>query len=53
MTFHRIPLPIQDEHDRRELCAILVSVGMCVRVVREKDKPKTAYQHFVEYAEQE
>jgi len=47
----RIPFPVESEQDRRELCAILSSVGLEVRVVRERPNPHGTYKKYVEYEE--
>lgn len=37
----RIPAPIESETDRRQLAGILTSVGLEVRIVKEKKTPKS------------
>lgn len=46
-TWTRLPSPISDERDRRELCAILAANGLEVRIVRERTA--RAYKRFIEY----
>lgn len=46
-TWTRLPCPIPDDRDRRELCAILAANGLEVRIVRERTA--RAYKRFVEY----
>lgn len=45
----RIPVPIPDERDRRELAAILTACGLEVRVVRLRLTPKSTPKRFLEY----
>lgn len=45
----RIPIPIADERDRRELCAILGSAGLEVRIVRIRATKSASTQRYVEY----
>ena len=45
----RIPIPIADERDRRELCAILAANGLEVRVVRIRATKSGTPQRYVEY----
>lgn len=45
----RIPVPIADERDRRDLCAILTSVGLEVRVVRLRATKSGSAQRYIEY----
>lgn len=47
----KIPVPIADEKDRRDLCAILSSVGMEVRITRQRKTKNASPQRFVEYRE--
>ena len=49
-TWTRLPCPIPDEQDRRELCAILAANGMEVRIAKERTA--RAYRRFVEYRAQ-
>lgn len=49
MDWTRIPVPIADEKDRRELCAILSSAGLEVRVVRIRKSKNATPIRFVEY----
>ena len=48
----RIPMEIPNETDRRTLCAILTSVGLEVRIVKERKTKGSAYQKFIEYRQQ-
>ena len=48
----RIPLPIEAETDRRTMSAILASVGLEVRIVKERKTKGSAYQKFIEYRQQ-
>ena len=45
----RIPMEIPNEADRRTLCAILTSVGLEVRIVKERKTKGSAYQRYIEY----
>ena len=45
----RIPVPIADERDRRDLCAILTSVGLEVRVVKIRATKSGSAQRYIEY----
>ena len=45
----RIPVPIADERDRRDLAAILTSVGLEVRVVRLRATKSGSAQRYIEY----
>ena len=45
----RIPVPIPDERDRRELAAILTACGLEVRIVRLRLTPKSTPKRFLEY----
>ena len=47
--WNRIPVPIPDERDRRELAAILTACGLEVRVVRLRLTPKSTPKRFLEY----
>lgn len=48
----RIPFPIESEEDRRSLCAILISAGMAVRVVKARygTAKNPPVKKFVEYS---
>ena len=48
----RIPFPIDAEEDRRSLCAILVSAGLSVRVVKARygTSKNPPLKKFVEYS---
>lgn len=45
----RIPVPIPAEQDRRDLCAILASNGLEVRIVRVKTTNRGTPKRYVEY----
>ena len=45
----RIPMEITNETDRRTMSAILVSVGLEVRVVKVKPTKGSAYRKYIEY----
>ena len=45
----RIPIPIESEQDRRTMTAILASVGLEVRVVKERSTPSSSYKRYIEY----
>lgn len=47
----RIPAPIESETDRRQLAGILTSVGLEVRIVKEKKTPNGSYKKYVEFRE--
>ncbi len=49
MDWTRIPVPIADEKDRRELCAILSSSGLEVRIVRIRSTKSGTPRRYVEY----
>ena len=49
MEWVRIPVPIADEKDRRELCAILSSSGLEVRIVRIRATKSGTPKRYVEY----
>lgn len=48
----RIPVEIANETDRRTLCAILASVSLEVRIVKERKTKSSAYQRYIEYRQQ-
>ena len=50
--WHRIPVPVAAEKDRRDLVAILASHGLSVRIVGVKETPKSAKKYFIEYKEE-
>ena len=50
--WHRIPIPVGNEQDRRTLAGILASCGLAVRVVFVKETPKSAKKYFIEYKEE-
>lgn len=45
----RIPVPIAEERDRRELCAILTANGLDCRVVRVRKTSRSTPQRYIEY----
>lgn len=45
----RIPVPIAEERDRRELCAILTANGLDCRVVRVRKTNRSTPQRYIEY----
>lgn len=45
----RIPVPIDKEEDRRELCAILAAYGLEVRIVRIKTTNRGTPKRYIEY----
>ena len=45
----RIPIPIEAETDRRTLTAILASIGLEVRIVKERKTKGSAYRKYIEY----
>ena len=47
--WNRIPMEIANETDRRTLCAILASIGLEVRIVKERKTKSSAYQRYIEY----
>lgn len=47
-SWTRLPYPIIDDRDRRELCAILAANGMEVRIVKERQN-KGIYKRYLEY----
>lgn len=49
-SWTRLPYPIIDDRDRRELCAILAANGMEVRIVKERTA--RACKRFIEYRAQ-
>lgn len=51
-TWTRLPCPIPDEQDRRELCAILAANGLEVRIVKERQN-RGVYKRFLEYHAQQ
>ena len=51
MMWHRIPVPIAAEKDRRDLVALLAAYGLSVRIVFVKETPKSAKKYFIEYKE--
>lgn len=48
----RIPVPIENEADRRALVSILASAGLTVRIIKERKSPSSAYQRYIEYCQQ-
>lgn len=51
MGWNRIPLAIENEQDRRILCSVLASVGLEVRIVKERQSVHGTYKKYVEYKE--
>lgn len=47
----RIPAPVDSEQDRRQLCAILASAGLEIRIVRHKATPRGVAKRYIEYRE--
>ena len=45
----RIPLPVESEADRRDLAAILTSIGLDVHVIKERPTEKSAFKRYVEF----
>lgn len=45
----RIPVPVPDEADRRQLAGILTACGLEVRIVRIKSTNRGTPKRFVEY----
>lgn len=45
----RIPVPIDEERDRRDLAAILTSVGLEVRVVKIRATKSGSPKRYIEY----
>ena len=50
--WHRIPVQIAVEKDRRDLVAILASCGLQVRIVGVKETPKSSKKYYIEYKEE-
>lgn len=50
--WHRIPIAVANEQDRRQLVAILAACGLWVRIVGEKETPKSSKKYYVEYKEE-
>lgn len=49
----RIPTPIQNEEDRRALCAILTAHGLEVRVTKDRQTKSSTFKRYIEYRPQE
>lgn len=47
----RLPVPIENEADRRTLVSILASSGLEVRIVKERKTKSSVYQKYIEYRE--
>ena len=47
----RIPAEVKNETDRRDLAAILSSLGLSVRIVKVKKTPSGTAKKYIEYAE--
>ena len=45
----RIPSPIEQETDRRAVCAILAAADLEVRIVKEKASKNGAYKRYIEF----
>lgn len=45
----RIPSPIDAEADRRTICAILISIGLEVRIVKIKATARGSAKKYVEF----
>ena len=48
-TWVRIPVHIEKEEDRRELCAILTAYGLEVRIIRIKPTNRGTPKRYIEY----
>lgn len=48
-NWHRIPVPIESEADRRALASILASHELEVRIVKERPTKSSAYKRYIEY----
>ena len=48
----RIPVEIESEADRRTITAILASVGLEVRIVKERKTTSAPYKRYIEYRQQ-
>lgn len=53
--WQRIPIPIENEQDRRTLAAILAAAGLEVRIVKARSgaSKSAPYKRYVEYREAE
>ena len=49
MEWTRIPSPIDAEADRRPICAILISIGLEVRIVKIKATARGSAKKYVEF----
>lgn len=47
--WNRIPLPINEDRDRRDLVGILTAAGLEVRIVKIKPTNRGTPQRYVEY----
>lgn len=47
----RIPAEVKSDTDRRDLAAILTSLGLSVRIVKVKKTPNGTAKKYIEYAE--
>ena len=45
----RIPAPVDNEADRRTICAILISIGLEVRIVKIKATARGIAKKYVEF----
>lgn len=49
----RIPAAIQNEEDRRTLCAILSAHGLEVRITKDRQTKSATFKRYVEFRPQE
>lgn len=49
MDWTRIPIALSDESDRRTLSAILVSIGLEVRIVKVQETQRGTPKRYIEY----
>ena len=47
----RIPVPIENDADRRAVAGALLSAGLTVRIVKAKPTPKGVWKKYIEYKE--
>lgn len=48
----RIPEPMESDADRRQVVAILTSIGLEVRIAKEKLTKNGSYKRYIEYRQQ-
>lgn len=48
----RIPVPIDNETDRRTMVCILAASGLEVRVIKVRATPSSSYKRYIEYRPQ-